>query len=75
MAAGYLKWESGMAVCRRNGRCIAHLAGFISDKDYYADATTPRPLDLAGNGAMVRADEDRKRLFNKKGLSAQKGDL
>lgn len=55
-----------MPVCRRNGKCIAHLAGFISDKDYYADVVTPRPADLTGNWAMLQADEMRKRLFNKK---------
>lgn len=54
-----------MTVCRRNGRCIAHQAGFISDKDYYGEVVTPRPMDLTGNGAMLRADEDRKRLVKK----------
>lgn len=52
-----------MAVCRRNGRCIAHQAGFISDKDYYGQVVTPLPMDLTGNGAMLRADEDRKRFI------------
>ena len=52
-------------VCRRNGKCIAHLAGFISDKDYYADVVTPRPADLTGNGAMLRADEQRKYFLDK----------
>lgn len=50
--------------CRRNGKCIAHQAGFISDKDYYASYVSPRPADLTGNGEMLRADEQRK-LFLK----------
>lgn len=54
-----------MTVCRRNGKCIAHLAGFISDKDYYADVVTPRPADLTGNGEMLRADERRERFLRK----------
>lgn len=52
-----------MSVCRRNGRCIAHLAGHISDRDYYADVVTPRTMDLTGNGAMLEADEMRKRFL------------
>jgi len=54
-----------MTVCRRNSKCIAHLAGFISDKDYYASYVSPKPADLTGNGAMLRADEDRKRFLEK----------
>lgn len=51
-------------VCRRNAKCIAHQAGFISDKDYYASYVPPRPADRTGNGAMLLADELRK-LFLK----------
>jgi hypothetical protein len=47
-------------VCRRNGKIIAWMAGFISDKDYYADVVTPMPMDLTGNAEMLRADEQRK---------------
>lgn len=52
-----------MTVCRRNGKCIARLAGFISDRDYYASYVAPLPADYTGNGAMLRADEDRKRFL------------
>jgi hypothetical protein len=56
-----------MMVCRRNGKCIAHLARCISDKDYWADVVTPLPADLTGNGAMLRADEQRKYFLRQRG--------
>lgn len=49
-----------MPVCRRNRHCIAHLAGFISDKDYYALYVPPLDPDYTGDGARKRADEQRK---------------
>lgn len=63
-----------MPVCRRNGRCIAHLAGLISDRDYYAQVPTPMPLDRTGDGARKEADELRKR-FLENGKTGQKSSL